>query len=41
LRAVSAKTTIGSGANRLELYPIHGETSERQMMVYFPEHKLL
>ena len=41
LRAVSAKTTIGSGPNRLELYPIHGETSERQMMVYFPEHKLL
>ncbi len=25
----------------MELYPIHGETSERQMMVYFPEHKLL
>ncbi|HEY6370312.1 MAG TPA: hypothetical protein VIX37_07015 [Candidatus Sulfotelmatobacter sp.] len=41
LRAVAAKTTIGSGPNRLELYPIHGETSERQMMVYFPEHKLL
>jgi hypothetical protein len=41
LRPVAAKTTIGSGPNRLELYPIHGETSERQMMVYFPEHKLL
>lgn len=41
LRAVSSKTTIGAGANRIELYPIHGETSERQMMVYFPEHKLL
>ena len=41
LRAVSAKTVIGTGPNRLELYPIHGETSERQMMVYFPEHKLL
>ena len=25
----------------MELYPIRGETSERQMMVYFPEHKLL
>jgi hypothetical protein len=25
----------------MELYPIHGETSERQMMAYFPEHKLL
>jgi flavorubredoxin len=41
LRAVSGKTTIGTGPNRLELYPIHGETSERQMLVYFPEHKLL
>lgn len=41
LHAVSGKTTVGSGPNRLELYPIHGETSERQMMVYFPEHKLL
>ncbi len=41
LRAVAAKTVVGSGANRMEIYPIHGETSERQMMVYFPEHKLL
>jgi hypothetical protein len=41
LHPVSAKTAIGTGANRLEIYPIHGETSERQMMVYFPEHKLL
>jgi hypothetical protein len=41
LRPVSAKVTIGSGPNCMELYPIHGETSERQMMVYFPEHKLL
>jgi len=41
LRPVSAKTVLGSGPNRMELYPIHGETSERQMMVYFPEHKLL
>ena len=40
-RVVSGKTVIGSGANRLEIYPIHGKTSERQMMVYFPEHKLL
>ncbi|HEY6304835.1 MAG TPA: hypothetical protein VI488_00070 [Candidatus Angelobacter sp.] len=41
LRPVSSRTVIGSGPNRLELYPIHGETSERQMMAYFPEHKLL
>ena len=41
LRAVSSKMTIGTGPNRIELYPLRGETSERQMMVYFPEHKLL
>lgn len=38
---VSGKTTLGTGPNRLEMYPLHGETSERQMMVYFPEHRLL
>lgn len=38
---VAGKTTIGAGPNRLEIYPIHGETSERQLMVYFPGHKLL
>jgi hypothetical protein len=25
----------------MEIIPIRGETSERQMMVYFPEHHLL
>lgn len=40
-RVVSGKTVVGNGSNRLEIYPLHGETSERQMMVYFPEHKLL
>ena len=39
--SVSSKATIGAGPNRLEIYPIRGETSERQMMVYFPGHKLL
>ena len=38
---VQAKTVVGSGANALEIYPIRGETSERQMMVYFPHHHLL
>src|SRR5579875_2977529 len=38
---VSGKTIVGAGANRIELYPLRGETSERQMMVYFPEHRLL
>ena len=40
-RPVSAKMVLGEGPNRMELYPLRGETSERQMMVYFPEHKLL
>jgi hypothetical protein len=38
---VSDKTLLGTGPNRIELYPIRGETSERQMMAYFPEHRLL
>lgn len=38
---VSDKTVLGEGENRIELYPLRGETSERQMMVYFPEHHLL
>jgi len=38
---VSGKTVLGTGPNRMELYPIRGETSERQMMVYFPQHRLL
>ncbi|MEO5866914.1 MAG: MBL fold metallo-hydrolase [Sphingomonas sp.] len=41
LRPVSAKTVIGTGANRIELYPLRGETSERQMMAWLPAHRLL
>lgn len=40
-RAVSGKVIVGKGPNRMELYPIRSETSERQMVVYFPEHQLL
>ncbi len=40
-RIVHGKTVLGTGINHLELYPIRGETSERQMMVYFPQHDLL
>lgn len=40
-RAVSGKTIIGEGPNRLELYPLRSETCERQMIAYFPEHRLL
>lgn len=41
LHWVRGKTVIGSGPNRVELYPIMGATSERQMMAYFPQHHLL
>lgn len=40
-RIVSQKTNIGSGKNRLEIYPIRTETGERMLMVYLPEHQLL
>jgi hypothetical protein len=40
-KIVSGKTIVGSGPNRLELYPIRTETGERMIMVYFPEHALL
>ncbi len=31
----------GKGENRMELYPLRGSSTERQYMVYFPEHHLL
>lgn len=40
-KLVSHKEEIGSGANRVELYPLRGASTERQYMVYFPEHHLL
>jgi hypothetical protein len=40
-KLVSHEEEIGSGANRLELYPLRGASTERQYMVYFPEHRLL
>ncbi len=38
---VSSKTVLGTGPNRLEIYPYRTATGERQMMVYLPRHKLL
>ena len=32
---VKETITIGSGPNRIELHPLRGETSERQMLAYF------
>lgn len=41
LRVVRGRTTIGSGDNRIELYPIRSETGERQMLAYFPGRRAL
>ena len=38
---ISARTQFGTGSNRLEIIPYREQTGERQMMVYFPESKLL
>jgi len=40
-KIVAAKVAIGTGPNRMELYPIRGASTERQYMVYFPERRLL
>lgn len=39
--SVSGKTTIGNGANRIELYPVGGPYAERMLMAYLPDHRLL
>ena len=41
LMPVSAKTVIGTGENRIELYPVGGPYGERMLMAYFPDAKLL
>lgn len=38
---VTGKIVVGSGDNRVELYPLRGASTERQYMVYFPARKLL
>ena len=40
-RIVSSKTEIGTGENRMILYPLRGASTERQYMVYFPQRRLL
>jgi hypothetical protein len=40
-RIIAKKQELGIGANRMELYPLRGASTERQYMVYFPEHRLL
>jgi hypothetical protein len=39
--AVDGKTVIGSGPNRIELYPVRGPYAEHMTMAYFPGHRLL
>jgi len=41
LTPVSKRTLVGSGPNRFELIPYRTPSGERQMMAYFPEHRLL
>jgi hypothetical protein len=41
LTSVSKRTMVGSGPNRFELIPYRTASGERQMMAYFPEHRLL
>jgi hypothetical protein len=40
-KIVAGKIQVGTGTNRMELYPLRGACTERQYMVYFPEHRLL
>jgi hypothetical protein len=40
-RIVSHKVQVGTGANRMDLYPLRGASTERQYMVYFPQRQLL
>ena len=40
-KTISEKEEVGSGQNRIELYPLRGPSTERQYMVYFPESRLL
>jgi hypothetical protein len=40
-KIVSEKVVVGTGENRMELYPLRGASTERQYMVYFPETRLL
>jgi hypothetical protein len=40
-RILTAKESLGTGENRMELYPLRGASTERQYMVYFPARHLL
>jgi len=40
-RIVPEEEEVGSGQNRVDLYPLRGASTERQYMVYFPDSRLL
>lgn len=40
-RLVAGEVEVGTGPNRMELYPLRGASTDRQYMVYFPEHRVL
>ena len=40
-KIVAGRMEIGTGPNRMVLYPLRGASTERQYMVYFPERRLL
>jgi hypothetical protein len=40
-RVLAGKQSLGTGENRMELYPLRGASTERQYMVYFPGRHLL
>lgn len=41
LHAVSTPTMLGHGDNRIALLPLHSAVGERQMLAWFPAHRLL
>ncbi len=41
LVAIDKKIAIGTGANRIELYPVGGPYGEHMTMAYFPERRIL
>lgn len=41
IRRVHNSLVVGKGANQFVLYPVGGQGSERMLMAYFPQHRLL
>jgi hypothetical protein len=41
LHAISTRTLVGSGATRMEVIPLRTVSGERQMIVYFPDTRVL